>query len=786
MFRSYFKVGIRNLLRHRSHTLINITGLASGIACVLFIVLYIADELSYDRYHEKSDRIFRVATDSWAKMPPALAPALMESYPHVVDTAVRLWPLFAPAKIRRGETAFVEQGGVFADAGVFSVFTWPILAGDESTALSRPRSIVFTESMAKKYFGETEAVGQSVTFWGQDMTVTAVMQDVPPNSHLQFDFLVSFSTLQNVMGRDIDENWGLPAFFTYVLMTEGATPADLDGAARSLFARHGFTSNASPNIQPLESIHLYSDLEGEFASGGNLQYLYMLGSAAFIVLLLACINFVNLTTARAATRAKEVGIRKVMGALRGQLVGQFFGEALIMTVVSFFLATMLVNLALPQFNLLTGKMIEVSGLFNPFMAAALIAAVALIAIVAGAYPAIFLSRYRPVLVLKGTGGLGASNPLVRKALIVLQFSLSTSFLICMATVLLQLRYLHERELGFDKEQVLVLDADNFTRMRDALQSVPGVEAVAGVPQVLGGNLPGSPYKAEGVIFDSMKHINHFGVTEEFVETMGIELVAGRSFVGKPAAEQADAFILNESAVRSLGWQTAEDAIGKTFSIAVPPLEGGDDVWRAGEVVGVVKDFNYDALYSTIQPLVLYPSYDLNLTFVRVSRLDPGIIEGIRNVWRNVNPESPFNYYSLDSHLKQKYLAEQKLGSFMAGATVLAVLIACLGLFALVSFTAARRTKEIGIRKVLGASVTHIILLMASDFLKLVLLAVVVAIPVAQIVVSRWLDNFAYHIELSWMIFAAAGLFAFLIALLTVSGQSLKAASADPVESLKYE
>ena len=395
MFESYLKVGLRNLLRHRSHTFINIAGLASGITCVLFIVLYIADELSYDRYHDKADRVFRVATESWAKMPPALAPGLMESYPHVADTAVRLWPLFAPAKVRRGETAFVEQGGVFADPGVFSVFTWPTVSGDRLTALSRPKSIVFTQSMAKKYFGDVDAVGQSVTFWGQDMTVTAVMQDLPSNSHLQFDFLVSFSTLQDIMGRDVDDNWGMPAFFTYVLLAPEASSADLEGAVTQLFSLHNFTST-SPNIQPLPRIHLHSNLEGEFATGGNLQYLYMLASAALIVLLLACINFINLTTARAATRAKEVGIRKVMGAFRSQLIGQFFGEALIMSVVAFCLALILVNTALPYFNLLTGKTVAIADLFRPIMAMGLVAAVAVIGLVAGAYPAIFLSRYKPV------------------------------------------------------------------------------------------------------------------------------------------------------------------------------------------------------------------------------------------------------------------------------------------------------------------------------------------------------------------------------------------------------
>lgn len=785
MLQNYFKIGIRNLLLHKSYSVINIAGLAAGISCCLFIVLYINDELSYDRHHEKADRIYRIAADNWAKLPPAVAPAMMSSYPHLAEEVVRLWPLFAPAKLRHDDKVFVETNGVFADADVFSIFTWPMAAGNPGKALMASNSIVLTESMAIKYFGTIDAVGKHMEFWGNNLTVTGIIRDVPLTSHLQLDFLISFPTLYNVMGNDLDQNWALPVFYTYVLAQDGVSSEDLQRASEELMATHEVGSQASPVIQPVTRIHLHSNLEGEFGSGGNVAYLFALGSAALIVLLLACINFTNLTTARAATRTKEVGVRKVMGAMRHQLIGQFFGEALLMTVVAFILAILLVNLFMPAFNQIAGKAVHVNNLTDPVLASGIFVLMLLIGLIAGGYPALYLSRFRPITVLKGTGSLRVSNLLVRKALIVFQFTVSTVFIIGMAVVVRQLDYLQSKDLGFNKEAVLVLDADNFPQMRDALQGVAGVGRVAGVPQLLGGRLPASPYKAPGVFTDSLSQMFHLGVTEAFIETMGMHLIAGRSFIEGSESNQINAFILNESAIGELGWHP-EEAIGKSFSMFVPPLEGGAEQWREGKVVGVVKDFNYNALYERIAPLALYPSYDLNFTFVSLREVNSAVLSAIKNVWEEVNPDAPFNYYFLDDYLGQKYEAEQKLGNIMGAATALAITIAILGLLGLVAFTAGQRTKEIGIRKVLGASVGQIVKLLSVDFLKLVFLAVILSIPLAHFAMGWWLQNFAYHIELSWLIFAASGLFALIVAVATVSYQAISAAKADPAESIRYE
>lgn len=786
MLQSYFKIGWRNLLRSKSYSFINITGLAAGICSCLLIVLYINDELSYDRYHKKADRIHRLVTGDWAKMPAAFAPALMTSYPHLAEQVVRFWPLFSPAKVRRDDVVFVESGGVFADANVFSVFSWPMIAGNPVNALTAANSIVLSQSMAKKYFGTQDPIGGHLEFWGNDMTVTGVISDIPLNSHLRFDFLISFPTLSKVMGNDLDQNWGLPTFYTYVLAQAGITTSDIEAAAKQLYGTHNVDAPSPPILQPITRIHLHSHLEGEYGQGGNVAYLYTLGTAAIFVMLLACINFTNLTTARAATRTKEVGIRKVLGALRRQLIGQFFSEALLMSIAALIIAITLVSLIMPAFNHLAGKAIHLGDIADPTIALGLLTAVLLIGLVAGGYPALFLSRFRPISVLKGSGNLRLSNLLIRKGLIVFQFMISTMFSIGMVVVLLQLNYLQNKDLGFDKKQVLVLDGDRFPQIRDAMQGVAGVEHVAGVPRVLGGSLPDSHYRADGISTDSMSQMSYFGVTQGFVETMGMRVVAGRSFIEGSAVDEQEAFILNESAIRKLGWNSPDDAIGKSFAMQVPPINGGAEVWRNGKVIGVVQDFNYDALYKQIGPIALYPSYDLNLTFVRIQQVNSEVLTAIKNVWNNVNPDAPFNYYLLDDHLKHQYDAELKLGNIIGAATALAILIACLGLFGLVAFSAGQRTKEIGIRKVFGASISQIVALLSGDFIKLVGFASILAIPLAYIAMSRWLDNFAYHIELSWFIFLGAGSFALFIAVLTVSYQSIKAAKTDPAISMRYE
>ncbi len=784
MYKSYLTIGWRNLFKSKTHSIINIGGLALGIASCILISLYINDELQYDRYHDHADRIQRVVAEDWAKMPAALAPELVATYPHLVEHVVRLWPLFAPAKMRHEDVVFVETGVVFADPGIFSVFTWPLISGSPANALTAKNSIVLTESMANKYFGTKNPLGAQMKFWGNDLTVTGVMKDVPHNSHLKFDFLLSFSTLQLVMGDNLDENWGMPVFYTYILPRTGVAVDQLKNSLQQLTKTNFSGTSFTLALQPLSSIHLHSNLKAEFKPGGNISYLYVLGTAALFILILASINFTNLYTARATTRAKEVGMRKVLGAMKGQLVEQFFGEALITSTAALLIAIVLISLMIPAFNQFSGKAIQLGETLTPQFIGGSALLIGLIGFFAGVYPALFLARLRPISSLKGSGSLPNSNSLVRKGLIVFQFIVSTFFLTAMVVVLLQLNYLQSKELGFDKEQIIVLDGDGFPQIQAELRAITGVEQVSGVPQILPGLLPIMPYRAEGAITDSTSQMTHYGVTPGFIETMGIKLIAGRSIAENSKKDEQEAFILNESAAKELGWNPNE-AIGKSFSMLVPPINGGLEVWRHGYITGIVQDFHHESLYKKVKPIVLYPCYDMNLTLVRI-QVSPTVISSIQKVWARVNPDSPFQYYFLDDRIKQQYESENKLGTLMTAATGLAVVIACLGLLGLVSFSANQRTKEIGIRKVMGASSTQVVALLSSDFIKLVGLASILSIPIAHYAMSEWINNFAYHIKLSWIIFAIAGLSTLFVAMLAVVLQSLRAAMAQPTESLRSE
>jgi len=786
MLRNYVKIAFRNLLRQKGYSVINVAGLALGIGCSLFLLSYVRGELNYDRYHEQADRIYRLTTEGWARMPPAMAPALMESYPQLTEQAVRFWPLFSPAKVRRGDVVFVESGGVFVDSNVLSVFSWPLVAGDSDGALAAPNAMVLTQSMAEKYFGNEDPIGASLQFWGRDMTVTGIMEDVPLNSHFRFDFLVSISSLYDVMGSGLDEDWGLPAFYTYVLARDGVASGAITEAARQILGRHRVETDSPPVLQPIRQIYLRSHLPDDPGPGGNLVYLYVLGTAAALVLLLACVNFTNLATARAAARTKEVGIRKVLGAQRAQLVRQFLGESLVMSVAALLVALLLVELTLPLFNRIVGTAIDFRYLSDPVLVFGLVILVLLVCVIAGSYPALFLSRFKPAVVLKGSGGLRMSNALFRKSLIVFQFAVSIGISIGVAVIMLQLNYIQNKDLGFDREHVLVLDGDRFPLLKDALAEVPEVESVAGAPRILGDLLPSSPYRLGGGPADSTSRMFYLSATPDFIETFDMHVVAGRSFTEGSVVDVREGFILNESAVQSLGWDQPAEAIGKPFAMLVPPFDGGAEVWREGNIIGVLQDFHYHALYQGIEPVALYPSGDLNLTFVRLERVNSDVLAAIETVWTRVNSDAPFNYNFLDEHLREKYRAELRLSGIMGAAAGVAILIACLGLFALAAYTVGQRRKEIGVRKVLGASVSQIIALLSIDFIKLVSLAAVMAMPVAYVVMRRWLENFAYNIDMSAWIFLTAGLLAFAIALLTVSYQSINAALADPVRSLRYE
>lgn len=776
MLRNYLKIALRSLRKHPGYTAINVIGLAVGLATCLLIGLFVRDELSYDRFSAHADRTYRVIAGDQARTPGAVAPALADAYPELVDATARFWPLFAPAKLRRDDVVFVEENVAFADPSAPQVMGYAFTTGDPATALTAPGTIVLSASMAGKYFGDDPAVGQTMTFWGRTLEVTGVMADVPRTAHYRPDALVSMATLRQQIGSDLAD---FP-MYSYVVLPEQANAAQLGRVLDELTLPPAAAPRAPLQAQPIAQIHFDARVEGNPRPGGNWAYVLMLGAVAFFVLGLAVVNFVNLATARAMLRAKEVGLRKTLGARRSQLIRQFLGESLLLTVAAVGGALLLVEAAIPLFEMISGKPAALWGNERLLWSGIALGVGMVVGLLAGSYPAFFLSRFRPVRVLKGRQAQSVSGVPLRKGLVVLQFAIATALLIGVGVIYEQARYLQERDLGYDEEQILVLDADRYPVLKTSLLEVPGVTHVAGAPRLMGQPLATGAVRVPGR--DSARQMLRMPVSFDFIETMDMRLVAGRSFSKKHATDRTEAVMLNESAVQALGWA---EPIGRQLRLSVPGEEGNTQT-AEGTVIGVVEDFHYLSLHNPIEPVVLYPSGDPNLVFVRLQQGDAGTLAQIEQAWRAVNPEAPFNAYFLGDHLRQAYQAERRLMRLFGAFAGLALLVACLGLFGLAAFMTEQRTKEIGIRKTLGASASSIVRLLSGHFLKLVGLAFIGAVPVAYLAMHRWLQNFAYHTTLDVWTFVGVGGLVGITALATVGVLALRAAHLDPATTLRDE
>ena len=782
MLTNHLKIAYRTLKRHKGYAALNVAGLAVGMACCVLIGLYVADELSYDRFHERADRIVRLTVDGQAAAQPPAAAALEADYPGLVEEAVRFWPIKAPATVRHEDEAFAERRISFADPDVFRVFSYPLLAGKGDEALAAPWTMVLTASMAKKYFGDESALGKTLQFWGQDVEVTGVMADVPANTHYPFDALVSMSSLESLFGGMM-ANWQWTDFYTYVLLQEGTSAAQLESALASFYGRHTDAPLPPPGLQPLTDIHLHSDLQKEVTPGGNLAYVYLLITIALLVLVVACVNFMNLATARSLGRAKEVGMRKALGARRPQLAGQFLGEAVLLSLAAGLLALLLTELALPLFNQVAGKSLDVR-LGSGLGVLAFGGLVLLVGLGAGAYPAFFLSHFKPTEALKGRTSGKVGLPL-RKGLVVFQFAVSIGLVAGAVVVQQQLHFLQSKNLGFDQERVVVTEAGNYGPLLEALRRQPAVASAAATREV-----PGQPFQTllirTGTMpADSALDVRVMGVDYDFIETLGISVAEGRGFSREQGTDGRRAFLVNRSAARLLGLD-----VGEGLGLYHFAEDGGAfEAVAEGAIVGVTEDFNYASLHGAVEPLLIHLVAGEDVNHVAV-RLHPGDVrEGLAQVeaaWHAANPGDPFDFFFLDDHLDAQYRAERRLGHVFGAFTALALLIAAFGLFALAAFTAAQRTKEIGIRKVLGASAFGLVALLSKDFVRLVLVAFAVAAPVAYLLMQRWLEGFAYRIGLGLGVFLLAGVLALTVALVAVSYHAVRAARADPVESLRYE
>ena len=802
MFINYLTIALRNLLRYKGYSAINVLGLAIGIACCILIMLYVQDELSYDQHHEKNDRIYRLAESAVvagrsieaAVTPPPWAPVLAKDYPEI-EQITRIKPPNSRWLIRYQQNRFYEKNFVFADSSVFDIFTIPLVQGNARSALAEPHTVVLSESMADKYFGDDNPIGKVIT--GDDLykfTITGVMRDLPKNSHFHFDFLASYASLapNNLYGEPTTmQNQGFSHdLYTYLLLKEGYAPEDLERKLPGFLEKHlgdqldGTGIEARPFLQPLPDIHLHSNLEGEIEPNSDVRYVYIFSSLAVFILLIACVNFMNLSTARSARRAQEVGIRKVLGAHRNQLIKQFTGESILFSLIALVMALGLVHVLLPQFNLLSGKALEMD-YQSTWLVPVLVAIALVTGIVAGGYPAFILSSFRPVAVLTGALKAGATHSFLRKILITFQFIISIVMIVGTIVVLDQLEYMQNKNLGFEKEHVVVVRMPDdevlkgYRAYKNAVLQYPEIVNVSTSTSVPGGQPSLNLVTPEGVQEDESPVYQVIWADFDFVETLDIKIASGRKF-STAFATDSSACLINETAVRSLGWETP---IGKTIRFT-----GAPDTNPSHTVIGVMADFHNQSLRQRVEPLMVLFNAPSVFMVIRIQEqnLSRGM-EVLHDQWRQTYPNHPAMDYSfLDEDLEQLYQAERRLGSVFIIGAALSILIACLGLFGLSSYMAEQRTREIGIRKVLGATIPNVILLLSRDFTKLILLAFVIGAPVSYYAMGTWLEDFPYRIDLSAWVIMFSGLTALVIAWLTVGYQALKAATANPVDAVHGE
>jgi putative ABC transport system permease protein len=794
MIKNLLLVALRNFRRDRWYSLLNILGLTIGITFSLFLIFYIKDELSYDRYNKNADRIFRITsfikeqekeTMKWTATPFPLGPVLQKEFPEV-EAAVRFVGVDR-TMYKRGELRSYEQKAFYADSTLFSIFTYPFLEGNSKNALVEPKSMVLTATLAKKYFGKTTGVvGQSLQNAAGDVfKITGVIKDIPFNSHLRFNMLISASTLP----KDFANSWGGFGFYTYVLLKPNADPVAYEKKLLPLYDKYmapifkKFNINIHFGVQPITAIHLHSDFQGEPEELGSISYIYIFSAVALFMIIIACINYMNLTTARSARRAKEIGIRKVTGSTKTQLVTQFLVESTLTTVFALLLSMGLVALLLPTFNALSGKSISFQVLIEPGSMLILLVIVLVVGLLGGSYPALYLSSFNPIDILKGSLSKGSSNVTLRRILVVTQFSIAMVMLICTWVVYNQLDYLHKKDLGFNKQEVLSIAANGnkdirgqISNLKNELRKNPQILSVSSAQAVPGGDISFNLYSMPTDKGYTEKGVDNYGVDEDYFRTLGMQITKGRPFNG--LGDTLRSVIVNENLVKYFGWK---NPIGQKVRFA------GDTSSRYLEVVGVVKDFNQKSLYNPITPLMLFYRPNAQNIQIKASAKDvPTTIAGIEKTWKTIFPELPFEYTFLDQDFNSQYAADQKRGKIFTAFSILTILITCLGLLGLIAFTTEQRQKEISIRKIMGAGVGQIISLMTTNFVLLVGISCFIAFPVAWIFMNNWLKIFPYNTGLTVLPFLLSALAVLAITMLTVIFHTIKVAVANPSKGLRTE
>ena len=803
MIRNYIKIAWRNLMKNKTYSLLNIVGLAAGLTCFSLIALWVNDELSFDRFNTKADRIVRLVgqaktesgtTESAVSSAP-MAAALMKDYPEV-EEAVRLD--LREEIIQLKQEQVLQPGILLTDPSFFKVFSYSLSKGDINTVLNKPYSIVLTESLAKKYFGNEDAIGQKLTIFmldrdgrGAQYTVTGIMPDQKENSHVQFQLLASFNTIEVVNPDALTvDGWGDASYYTYLLLKEGVDIEVFSKKITWFYEKYVgdlfkiWQPIYTYSLQPLTDIHLRSDLLFEIGSNGNMNQVYVFSAIGLIILLLAGINYMNLATARSINRAKEISVKKVVGAVRFQLISQYIVESILTALIAFALALLLSNLVEPLFSQVTGKDI------NLFSYPALIIFLAAVSVVLGIlsslYPALVVSSFKPSTVLKGSFKTGDKAVFLRKSLVVTQFTITLVLVIGIIVVNSQMKFIRQKDLGYNADALL------FLRVHGNTDVIEGYEAFRNdllTNRAFKGSTTSNSLPIGGLGTGGSETVDQEGrkiqvntarlrVDPNYLDVYGIKILHGRSFKSPGQNDTIRKVIINEAAVKNFGWKDGSFAIGKPFNM------GG----LAGEIIAVVNDFHFNSLQQSIMPLAIYPRdprfsrITLNMDMSQAATAIPFL----EKTWKKHFPSCLFDYDFMDSQLGEQYRSEQRFSKIFLYFSVLSLLIACLGLYGLIAYAASQKTKEIGIRKVLGASVNGIAIMLSGDFIKLVLIAFIIATPIAWYIMNNWLQEFAYKTDIKWWMFGAAGIGVLLLALFTVSFQAIKAAIANPVKSLRSE
>lgn len=814
MIKNYFKIAFRNLWKNKGYSAINIFGLAIGLASCLLITLYVTDELSYDRHFKNADRIYRINSDirfgggdlHITQTSDMMGELLKKDYPQV-EQYTRFYVNDGDKLVKKGDRFITEPNVAHVDSTFFTVFSLPAIEGDTKTALNEPNTVVLTASTAKKYFGAVNVLGKIIEVKNDDTItpykVTAVIKDIPKETHFDFEFLFSMKNADYQWGQLTSHN-----FHTYLLLKPGT---DYKAFEKKNFEQY-MDKYVLPAVQqfvkissmkeleksgnllrysmiPLTDIHLHSDFNFEVTPSGNIQYVYIFSAVALFILIQACINFMNLSTARNAKRAKEVGVRKVLGTERKTLITQFLVESTLTAFISLIIAIAIASLVLPLFNNIAAKSLTVKDLFGIQILPYLILLPVIVGLLAGSYPALFLSGFKPIVVLKGNANTGFKKSNLRNALVVFQFATSIMLIIATIVVYSQLQFIQTAKLGFNKDQVLIINGVNalnknagaFKNDVLAMQGVTSGTLSSYLP-VTNSSRSDNTYSKEAVMsINNSIDLQTWNVDYDYIKTMGMELAAGRNF-SKEYGTDSSAVLVTETTAKLLGYT---DAVGKM--LYVPPGQTGGVAATPLKIIGVVKDFHFESLHTKLGPLCMRLGNSTGLASFKVTAANiKTLIPQIENKWKALAPDMPFSYRFMNDSFDDMYRSEQRAGTIAIVFAVLAILIACLGLFGLVTYMAEQRKKEIGIRKVLGASVSNVITMISKDFLLLVIIASVVAFPIAWWAMHNWLQGFAYRINISIWIFVIAAMVALLIALLTVSFQAIKAAIANPVKSLRTE